>query len=267
MILVGIVTCNRVNFFDKCYNSIKAVNGVDKIVVVNDGTDAVNVDKDTVYIKHNMNQGVAKSKNEILKLAIKEKADHTFIFEDDIIIKDNDALHAYINASKLTGIQHFCFAYHGPANKGNVSKGKPMPRFIVDYGSIKISINAHSVGAMCYYSKRVLEDVGIIDEDFLNAFEHVEHSYRIAKQGYCPPYWNWPDLANSMDYLDELECSEKSSTIRDRKDWMQNIQNGAALFLKKHGMLPAWQNCVPDTSKQEVTKILKEIHKKYAIKD
>jgi len=267
MILVGIVTCNRPDFFYKCYESIKSVPEIDKLVVVNDGKEDVKVDKDTLYIKHTKNLGVAKSKNDILRQAIKDKVDHVFIFEDDIVVKNPDVFNAYINASKLTGIQHFCFAYHGPANKGNISKGKPMPRFTVDYGTIQISINAHSVGAMCYYSKDVLIDIGIIDEEFLNAFEHVEHSYRIAKKGYCSPYWNWPDLANSTDYLDELECSEKSSTIRDRKDWMENIQKGAALFQKKHGLLPAWQNCVPDTPKDQVIKILKDIHKKYAIKD
>ena len=214
MIFVGIVTANRPDFFKKCYDSVKKSNNVDFIGVVNDGENDVSVEKDDFYSKNKENLGVGKSKNILFKKALELNADHIFLIEDDIIIKNPDAFNAYVDASKKTGIQHFCFGYHGPANKNGISGGKPSPRYIVDYGDIKIAINMHSVGAFCYYSKEVLEKVGLIDEKFVNAFEHVEHSYRIAKGGYTTPYWNWADLANSIDYLDEIECSEKSSTIR-----------------------------------------------------
>ena len=39
---------------------------------------------------------------------------------------------------------------------------------------------------------------------------------------------------------------------------MENIQKGAKLFKEKHGYLPAWQNAVPDTSKEELIKFLKD---------
>jgi hypothetical protein len=122
----------------------------------------------------------------------------------------------------------------------------------------------HSVGAFCYYTREVLKKCGLIDENFHNAFEHVEHSYRIAKDGYTTPYWNWADIANSMDYLDEIECSEKSSSIRPRNDWKENIIKGATLFQKKHGYSPAWQNAVPDTSEKDVKGIMKNIFKQFA---
>ena len=129
---------------------------------------------------------------------------------------------------------------------------------------MQIAINANSVGAFCYYTREVLEHVGLIDEDYTNAFEHVDHDYRIARAGYCTPYWNFPDLANSTDYLNEIECSEKSSAIRPRDDWRENITRGAELFKKKHGYMPAWQGCIPDTPPDEVKKIMKTIYKKYA---
>lgn len=264
MIFVGIVTCNRPNFFEKCYKSIKNANNVDFIAVVNDGEDDINVDREDFYIKNKKNIGVGKSKNILFKKAIESNAEHIFIVEDDIVIKHPEAFNEYVKARKLTGIQHFCFGYHGPANKNNISKGKPCPRYIVDYGNIKIAINTHSVGAFCYYSREVLFKCGTIDENYTNAFEHVDHSYRISKQGYTTPYWNWADLANSVDYLDEIECSENSSTIRPRKDWSNNIQKGAEYFKQKHGVLPAWNNCVPDTSEKEVKNIMKKIFKKFA---
>jgi GT2 family glycosyltransferase len=267
MIFVGIVTCNRPNFFKKCYSSVLNSNNVDFIAVVNDGESEVNVQSEHIMIKNEKNLGVGKSKNLLFKKAMELNAEHVFLIEDDIIVKNKEAFNEYIKARNITGIQHFCFAYHGPANKNGISGGKAHPRYIIDYGDIKISINTHSVGAFCYYSKDVLEKVGLIDENFVNAFEHVEHSYRISKCEYTTPYWNWPDLANSTDYLEEIECSENSSTIRPRKDWQKNIENAALYFKEKHGVLPAWQNCVPDTSEKEVKEIMKKIFKKFALKN
>lgn len=264
MIFLGIITCNRSHFFKQCYESVKNIKHLDFLAVVNDGQDDVDVDNDTFYVKNKKNLGVGKSKNVLFKKAIELGAEHIFLMEDDIIIKNKEVLNEYIRAKNITGIQHFCFAYHGPANKNGVSKGKACPRYIVDYGDIKLSINTHSVGAFCYYSKEVLNKVGLIDEKFINAFEHVEHSYRIAKANYTTPYWNWPDLANSMDYLDEIECSENSSTIRPREDWQKNIENAAIYFKEKHGVLPAWQNCVQDTSESDVKNIMKIIFKNKA---
>jgi hypothetical protein len=264
MIFVGIVTANRKDFFKKCYESVKKANNVDYIAVVNDGNDEIDVEKEDFYIKNNKNLGVGKSKNLLFKKALESKIafEHIFIIEDDIIIKNPNVFNEYIKARKITGIQHFCFGYHGPANKNGISGGKPCPRYIIDYGDVKIAINMHSVGAFCYYSREVLEKVGLIDENFINAFEHVEHSYRIAKAEYTTPYWNWADLANSVDLLDEIECSENSSTIRPRKDWKENIQKAALYFKEKHGKLPAWNDCVPDTSENDVKLIMKNIFKK-----
>ena len=263
---VGIVTCNRPSFFLKCFNSIP----VDiELVVVNDGADFSDIEKlkqkrHFDYIHNNVNLGVGKSKNILFKQLLAKDCDHIFLIEDDIVIKDKSVFKEYIKARNLTGIQHFNFGYHGPANKNGVSGGPPKPRFIVDYGNTKIAINHHSVGAFCYYTKDVLKKVGLIDEEDTNAFEHVDHDYRIAKAGYSTPYWNFADMANSCDFLEEIECSEKSSSIRPRDDWSSNIRKGYEIFKTKHNCYPAFQGGVPDTVEQEVKNIMKQIYKKYA---
>lgn len=264
---VGIVTCNRPSFFLKSFKSMPEY--IDELVVVNDGADFEDWKKlldikKFHYIHNNINVGVGKSKNKIFKHLLDKGCEHIFTVEDDIIVKDPDVFNAYIHARNVTGIQHFNFGYHGPANRGNISKGQPQPRFIVECGDVQIAINMHSVGAFSYYSKEVLEKVGLIDEAFLNAFEHVDHDYRIANAGYCTPYWNWPDLANSYEMLDEIECSENSSSIRPRKDWQENIQKGYHLFTKKHTFSPAWQNSVPDSTPVIVQNIMRQIFKKHS---
>lgn len=263
---IGIVTCNRPNFFLKCFNSQPA--GIE-LAVVNDGADFSDIDKlqaktPFTYMHNSTNMGVGKSKNRLFKHLLLKGCNHIFIIEDDIVIQKEDVFNEYIKARNITGIQHFNFGYHGPANKGNISGGTPRPRYVVDYGNMQIAINHHSVGAFCYYTREVLENVGLIDEEYTNAFEHVDHDYRIAKAGYTTPYWNFADIANSADYLKEVECSEKNSSIRPRGDWSSNIEKGYLIFKKKHNFFPAFQDGVPDTSEQDVKNIMKQIYKKYA---
>jgi GT2 family glycosyltransferase len=257
---IGIVTCNRNEFLRKCIKSIKN-DWYDELVIVNDGD--LKIKSNNLNIINNKeNIGVCKSKNILFKELLKKDCDYIFIVEDDMYFKDN-AFKAYIDAHKITGIHHMMFAYHGPANKGNVSKGKPQPRKIIDYKDVKIALNQHCVGAVCFYTRECLEKEGLFDEKFdKNNFEHVEHSYRLAKAGYSTPYWWWSDLANSLDYIEEQACSEENSAIRRGNEWQKKIFDSANIFKDKHGYLPAWQGCVPDTSVDDVVKFLKECKKK-----
>tara|TARA_R100000951_G_scaffold83290_1_gene71054 strand:- start:14580 stop:15185 length:606 start_codon:yes stop_codon:yes gene_type:complete len=189
--------------------------------------------------------------------------EHFFLIEDDIIscIRKVNPFERYIDTSRETGIQHLMYGYHGPANKTG-SKGTASPRLVVKYkGDTAIALNQHCVGAFCYYSRKCLEDVGLLDETFFQAFDHVEHSYRIVKAGMCPAYWWWPDVAYSYWFLDEIACSEDSSSIRfkDDKEWHENIKRGAEHFKDVHGFLPAWNGCVPDTAENTIYNTLKMI--------
>jgi len=107
---------------------------------------------------------------------------------------------------------------------------------------------------VCFYTRHILEKVGLYDESYTNAFEHVDHSYTLAKKGYTTPYWWWPDIANSLDYVEEQACSEHSSAIRPRKDWQSNIQQSWKNFTNKHGVGPT---SVPDTPFYNVADFLK----------
>jgi GT2 family glycosyltransferase len=259
---VGVITCNRVDFLKKCIDSIP-LHKIDEHVIINDGdrfpVEFTDDNRKILIIEHITNAGVGKSKNDALEYLLSKDCDHIFLIEDDIIIKDENVFDEYIKASKVTGIGHFMFGYHGPANKAGISKGKPKPRKTIEYpDDIRINLNQHCVGAFCYYSKEALEDVGLMDEAYTNAFEHVDHSYMLSKAGYCTPYWWWPDIANSTDYLDELACSEESSSIKPREDWMINIREAAKYFTQKHHYSPAWQNAVPDVTLTDVILFLRE---------
>lgn len=255
---IGIITCNRPDYLKKLLDSIAHCNWAE-FIIVNDG-DKLDLADYNHYIHHNeTNLGVGKSKNIAMQHLLDKGCDYIFIIEDDMIILDDSVFQKYIKAYKVTGIHHMMFAYHGPANKNGISGGKPYPRKIIDYGKLQIALNQHCVGAFCFYTRECLEAVGLNDEYYLNAFEHVDHSYRLAKADFSTPYWWWSDLANSSEYIGEQACSETSSTIRPRSDWQENIQKSALYFTKQHGLSPVQ---VPDTSIADIINKLKRV--KYA---
>jgi GT2 family glycosyltransferase len=259
---IGIVTCNRDEFLD---NLIKSLPEDIYTVIVNDGDvmswEHIEHEKINDYHYNAENLGVGKSKNILFRKLMEKGFEHIFIIEDDMLIKDKEVFNKYIEASQVSGIKHMMFGYHGPANK---RLGKPHSRFKVPYNKeVEIAFNLHCVGSFCYYHKDVLDDVGIFDEQYNNAWEHVDHSYQIVKAGYLPAYWFWPDLANSYDYIDEQACSNDNSVIRPRGDWQNNIKEGAEYFVSKNGYAPGW---VPNVKKEEIYPLIKDIRNKYAIK-
>ncbi len=250
---VGIITCNRIDMYKKCRDSIQE-SWYNELVTVNDGEQSI-ICHVGDYIETTGGEGVGKAKNKAIKHLLEKKCDYIILVEDDMLFKDN-LFEQYIKAHKETGIHHFMFAYHGPANKANISGGKPVPRKIIDYGKVKISLNEHCVGAVCFYTRESLDNIGLYDEAYTNAFEHVDHSYELAKANYSTPYWWWADIENSLDYVVEQACSENSSAIRPRSDWQSNIQKSARRFFEKHGVSPVQ---VLDTPVVDVIKKLKEI--------
>lgn len=252
---LGIITCNRPDFFKKCYESIPN-DMVHELVVVNDGDD-IPFNYNTHYIKNETNLGVGKSKNKALKHLLDKGCDYLFLIEDDIMVSNKNVFNEYIRYIEKTGIHHLMYGYHGPANKIN---GKPTPRIVIDYGdNVNLALNYHCVGAFCVYSSQLLKDIGLFDEKFLNAWEHIDHSYQAIKKGYLPGYWWWPDIQDSYNYLQEQACSEVSSAIRPRADWKQNIKDGADYFVTKHSALP-WT--VTDINEKMVINNLREIKKR-----
>lgn len=266
---VGVITKDREDFFWKCWDKLESCYQIiDEYVVVNDGKPYAVIP--TIYsnpvdlIQHKKNTGVAISKNQALQHLLDKGCDHIFLIEDDMLIKDPNIFQAYINASKKSGIQHMMFGYHGPANKNGISKGKPCPRLVVNYGDFSLAFNQHCVGAFCYYSRKCLEDVGLIDEKFRNAFDHVSHSYELALKGYSTPYWWWADLANSLDYIEEQACSEENSSIKtpeSMQKWQDNIRSSMEYFKEKFGVYPFGSDGVQDTDEKSVLTFLKNVRK------
>jgi GT2 family glycosyltransferase len=281
---IGIITYKRPNFFKNCYESIPW-DKVDVAVIVNDGPEysleelGIKLNDKTTLIQHDKNYRLAKTKNDALQFLYKKDCQHIFVIEDDTVIVDTDVFNKYITASKKSGILHLNYGPGSPFNRvqdPNVTYDlhnrhlckqdtPPNPRLVVDYGdSIKIALYTHTVAAFTYYNKKCLELAGFMDEEFNeNAWEHVEHTYRIIKSGVHPPFWWFADLADSEKLIksqkgaiDQSSIATETDVPWEQQEWAKKVARGSELYRKKHGHFP---NQPPFSSKEQVVQTLKQL--------
>ena len=271
---LGLVTYNKEERLKQSGATVP-VEGVDTFVVVNDGTPYSEYPAGAEVIVHKRNMCVGVAKNTALRYLMQQDCDHIFLMEDDVLIKRPDVFEAYIHAAEKSGIWHMNYALQGPANRKQTQQGpmnieergklsqvsEPNPRATINYDGTDISFYPNSVGAFSYFLRGVIKSVGYHDEQFKNAWEHVEHTYRIIKAGLHPPFWWFADLANSADYLGDIPNCIEESTIAHTPEWIQNFQKGMAAFKQKHGYVPQQ---LPDTDPNQVIQILDQIKTNYA---
>lgn len=273
---VGIITYNRPEFLKQCYESVLKCVGYNELVIVNDG-DQLPWDLERGHlISHAQNMGVARSKNDALRYLIDKGCEYLFLIEDDMIILDKLVFDKYVKASIVSGIQHFNYGPGSPFNRVQTiknydlhnrhlldQKSPPNPRLVIKYpNDVAIALYEHTVAMFSFFTRRCIEEVGYIEEDFTNAWEHVSHTYNIAKKGMHPPFWWFADIQDSHLYVTEAPGAiDNSSIAKDNKKWMDNVMTGREIYKKKHGHYP---NMAVNTSASEIPKILKTIHAKYA---
>jgi GT2 family glycosyltransferase len=112
----------------------------------------------------------------------------------------------------------------------------PAPKCVKEYpGGVALAFYEHCVGAFSYYHRRALDAVGLLDENYYNAWEHVEHTFRLAKAGLTSPFWWFADLADSAKYLSDIPNCMARSTIANAPGGLSNIERGEAHFRSKTG--------------------------------
>lgn len=274
---VGIITCNRLDYLRNLLKTIPK-DKVNELVVVNDGL-PVNtyVEKEFefgTWIDNPVNLGVGKSKNKAIKHLMLHDCDYIFIIEDDMLIKDSTVFDRYIEAYKKSGIHHFNYGPGSPFNRKQTIQdfdlhnrhlldqhSEPNPKLVIEYSKdIKIALYEHTVAMFSFFTKEVIDKVGYIDEEFYNAWEHVDHTYRIIKAGYHPPFWWFADIADSDKFLTEAPGAIDNSSIASKSEqWSKNVYGGREIYKRKHGHYP---NNPPLVLKEEVITILKNLKSK-----
>lgn len=228
---VGLFTYNRPEFCKQSLEYVLKLKNVNCRALHDDCSDKADysevfnsLPKDLKLIRPEKNGGVAKAKNRVVKHLLDEGCDYIFLVEDDILIKDSDVLSKYIEASKKSGIEHFNFHAHGPGN--------PYPVCSDEF----VTMWPNCVGAFSFYTRKCFEEAGLFDEHFINAWEHVEHTARIARLGLTPPFWYFADVTGSENWMEEITNSIENTSIIRTKEWLDNVQEGKLYWLQKDGI-------------------------------
>ena len=263
----GLITCDRPDFFKKSFFSLfDIVQEKTKMeyVVINDGKEKLPI-QPINYIETDGYTGVAKAKNKALEYLIDNGCEHIFLMEDDVEITDKNVFELYIKASKKTGIKHFNYGLHGNHNKTHL--GEPNILRTIKYPNTDISVDLYPnvLGAFSYYHIDVLKDVGLMDENFYNALEHVDNTYQIIKKGYHPPFRYFADVSGSRNYLKDIVPDHQQSKIRSEKDFQQTFKKGLDVFIEKNNfsVVNGYGPVEKVATEEETIKCLKEIWKKY----
>jgi glycosyltransferase involved in cell wall biosynthesis len=261
---IGIVTCDREHFFKQTFKSVNnALTNYSnhEYIVVNDGINSL-VDPPSNTISTSGRQGVAIAKNIALKHLLEKECNYIFLIEDDVIIKRSDVFEKYILASKLSGIQHFNFAFHGRDNYNSV--GQPAIKLRVEYSrDVAVCCYPNVYGAFSFYTKICLEKVGLMDVAYYNAMEHVDHTYFISKANMTTPFRWFADIADSDQYIGEIDRNHSDSVIRKDEKWYFTFKAGADRFLEKT-KIDVTNPYQPVATKEQVINTIKQIKNEYS---
>jgi glycosyltransferase involved in cell wall biosynthesis len=256
---IAIITCDRPNYVNNLLSTINPQKFLR--FVVNDG------EQDLSDIKHAIHtvktpkpkSGVGVAKNLAIKTLMGIGYDYIFLLEDDIVIKNEEVFEKYIEASKLSGIQHFNFAFHG--NDNYLPDGTEAVKMKVEYSKdCAVCLYPNVYGALSFYTKKCIEECGYMDEYYYNALEHVDHTNKIIQKKMHPPFRWFADIADSSKYISEQDSSHSGSTIRKDQSWIQNFHNMADYFTKQNGF-DVRNPYTKIANKEEVVQSLKEIKK------
>lgn len=162
---------------------------------------------------------VAAAKNMLFEALLDRGCDWIFICEDDIVVQSPEAITGYLEACKSSGWEHLNFAHHGPANLNGPLAVDGLVAYYPNF-----------VGAWSVYSRRSLEQGGLMDETFYNAFEHVEHTMRLAELGFTAKWPRVADARDSSQWLMEIPGSIEHSSIRQDEQWTANFDGAKAYW-------------------------------------
>jgi GT2 family glycosyltransferase len=254
---VGIITCDRNDFFNKCFESIPSY--VDNLIVVNDGLDIEIPDnKENFEFEYHKTSGriqVGAAKNIAMRSLLDKGCDYIFTLEDDIFVKDPNTFNNYIEASINTGIKHFNFGF---SQKENLDSNlKPVFKKIVEYKTSKIVLTPNILGAFTFYTRDCLQTIGLHHKEFNKGHgDHPELTYRAYKHGYTTPFWWFADIYNSWEMIENQSNMGDDSLVRNQKNIRENFNEACSIFKKLHGVSMLE---VPHLSEKEVIEVLKQL--------
>lgn len=168
---------------------------------------------------------VGVAKNMALRALLDLGCDWIILAEDDILPCAPESVTGYIRACEQSGYDHLMFHVHGGHNQ--------RPRWVRN----DVSSWPESFAPWGIYSAKALEACGLFDENFVNCWEHIEHSQRLALGGFAAPWPDNLDATGSEMWIREQPDANENSSIPLSGEYWQNFQVG-----KEY-----WRSTMPET--------------------
>lgn len=204
-VFIILINYNGANDTIECINSIKKISysNYEIIVVDNCSTDnSVSILEefsrkvDFTLIKSHINNGFSAGNNLGIKEAIKKDFDYILLLNNDTLVSSNflEKLISGFKCSSRCGVtvskiyyakEHDLIWYDGGSLSLNTARTKHWHYHQKDTHEIK---QPHKVsfatGCCMCLSKKVIEDVGLLDEDYFLYEEDADYCCRILTSGY-----------------------------------------------------------------------------------
>lgn len=245
MIGVGIVTYDRE---EKFYRILDSVKGVDHIVLVKDGgrpkyQRIPNHD----FFQLTENKGVGFCKNLAINRLLEKGCDHIFLLEDDCLVTDQNVWKYCISFSEESGLLHFNWNDYR------------YPRFAkASFPNHEASLSHHTEANFSYFHKDFLREIRF-DEQYINAWEHIDIEIQGEKLGFLPPFRLFVSPANLGNYLKLID--DGKSTISGKELYQQRVIDG------HHHLKDKWGKAINEIDPPNLDEFyekMKEITMKYA---
>lgn len=263
---IALITCNREEFFAQALESIPQ-GKFGKVYVV----DASDPDKKYAekyrekfgfkLVKCSKRVVVGVAKNLALRRMMRDDIVHLFLMEDDVMITNPDIGEKYIETANTTGIWG-TLAHNGHGNGNRDSEGKIDPKNTVSYDNgVKLDFFYQSVQPFVYIHKNIIRHVGLFDEFYKNAIEHLDH-YKAQEVMKLGSFYHWfPSPGDCGDDMVDIDENHEGSIIRRDDSWHEDLKAGAKHFLGKYQYHPF---NMPLASEAQVLERLDYLEENYA---
>ncbi len=202
--LVDIIILNWNGFKDtaECINSIKNISYNNyKIIVVDNASDcdAEKIEKEfgnsVFLIRNECNLGFSGGNNIGIKYALKDNPEYILLINNDTVVEKDflDELICSANSALQAGIVGSVIGYFNDRERiwsanGIISKIRSSGftrKFNKNINSITLDESCTFLSGCCFLIKKnVIEEIGLLDENYFLYLEDVDFCWRVCKAGY-----------------------------------------------------------------------------------
>lgn len=199
---IGICHYNRTKHLDEIIRSVQATMPPDAMLMVADDGSTQDVEsicrEREVLLVKGKNLGVAANKNRAL-FAL-QGCRYIALLEDDLEPTEPGWFEAYENASRLSGIHHFCRVQ----DKEVPEQSPEFAEYMETQGLTPI-YGPSVRGDLTFLTSAVLNTVGGFNPRFVGAgYAHGEWSHRVKRAGLINHPQSWVDIKEARDSIIQI---------------------------------------------------------------